>query len=48
MNVAGTYRVTVSLNGRPIKDSPFTFIARPGRVSSGSSTVSGLAEDSER
>ena len=42
VNVAGTYRVAVSLNGRPIKDSPFDFIARPGRVSSADSTVTGL------
>ncbi|CAK9080192.1 unnamed protein product, partial [Durusdinium trenchii] len=42
VNVAGTYQVTASLNGRQIKDRPFDFIARPGQVSSAHSTVSGL------
>ncbi|CAE7412144.1 Ttn [Symbiodinium sp. KB8] len=43
VNRAGNYRLSVALNGMPIKDSPFEFVARPGRVASEWSTVQGLA-----
>ncbi|CAE7659154.1 Ttn, partial [Symbiodinium necroappetens] len=42
VNRAGNYRLSVALNGMPIKDSPFEFVARPGRVASEWSTVQGL------
>ncbi|CAE8682347.1 unnamed protein product [Polarella glacialis] len=46
VNIAGSYNIAITLNGKPINGSPFTFIARPGSVDALHSTTEGSATSS--